>query len=66
MKITFVCVRGRATLQAPQHDVLPHPVDGCAVVVTEVVTAWCLTAGSVTLLNQCDIGAFESHPLRQF
>ena len=66
MKITLVWVRGRATPQAPQHDAPPHPFDGCGAVVTEVVTAWCPTAGSVTLLNQYDIGAVESHPLRQF
>ena len=64
MEFNYVCIR-RGYPQTPQNDIMRHPFDGCAVALTEVVTVWRPTAGSVTLLNQCDSGAFESHPLRQ-
>jgi len=59
-----VC-RGGGYPQTPQNTILRHPFDGCSVAVTEVVTAWSVTAGSVIPLNQRDSEAFESHPLRQ-
>ncbi len=58
--------RGRICgVQTPQNDMLRHPFDGCAVVLTEVVTVWRLTADSTILKNQCGSDSFESHPLRQ-